>query len=68
MKYLILILVLFNIAISTNSAYANRPGYNCTTDEEMICGGKSESEGGLTGEDNESDEDDGEDEGPETPQ
>ncbi len=68
MKYLILILMLFHIAINTNSAYANQPGYNCTIDEEMICGGKDESQTGSTGEDNESDEDEGEDEGPETPQ
>ncbi|MCP4072492.1 MAG: hypothetical protein GY742_12250 [Hyphomicrobiales bacterium] len=62
MKYLILILVLFHIASNTNSAYANQPDYNCTIDENMICGGKDESQVGSTGQDNESDEE------PESPQ
>ncbi len=69
MKYLISILVLFNIAISTNSAYANRPGYNCTTDDNMICSG-NDSGFGSTGGDSGSGQDasEGEGDGPETPQ
>ncbi len=67
MKYLISILVLFNIAISTNSAHANHLIYDCTIDNEMICGG-NDSGFGSTGGDNGSGQDPSEGDGPETPQ
>ncbi len=58
MKYLILISVLFHMALGTNSAYANHPGYDCTIDDKMHCEGNDEAQIGNagTGKGNEGDE------------